>query len=451
MTSPARDTTPELLGPFRFDSADVVGAEVRLAYTIGDATRFVETIGFPFPLVESAALRQAVDLLHLVAGVSYYKCVAPRPLETPPLTEAQRALVAALYDEGLREFAYTNQIPLPLAVDITEAPGTAPPAPSPAPALDGALIPVGGGKDSALVADLVPDGTLMAVNAVGAHRRLAEHLGRPLVAVHRRLDPRLRDLVARGAPNGHIPVTAINSAVAVITALSLGRRDVLVGLERSASEPTLVIDGVEINHQFSKSMRTETLIAAAVSPLGVRYLSILRPLTELAIGTAVARRGLTEGIVSCNRAFTMWNENEAARTQRPCGDCAKCLFTSLMLAPSLDPAEIRDHFGRDLLDDADHVAPVRELWADDKPFDCVGERLESAAALALLADQPRWRDQTVVAALAPEARALLDAAAADPAEFLVADPADDLPSEYRGGIEELAREINPASGSNDAT
>jgi hypothetical protein len=440
----------DLPGPFRFESADVVGDEVRLAYAIGDAVRFVEVVRFPFPVVESPEIGAAVHLLHLVAGVSYYKCVAPRPLETPALTADQRELVAALYDEGLREFAYTNGIPLPLPVEIAEATGSAAHLPGRPSDLTGALIPVGGGTDPALVADLVPDGVLMAVNPVGAHRRLAEHLDRPLLAVERHLDPGLRDLVDRGAPNGHVPVTAINSAVAVVTALSLGLRDVLIGLERSASEPTVVVDGVEINHQFSKSRRTESLIARAVAPTGVRYVSILRPLTELAIGTAVARRGLADGIVSCNRVFTIWNDNEAARQQGPCGDCAKCLFTSLMLAPSLDPARIREHFGRDLLDEVDHIEPVRQLWSDDKPFDCVGERLESAAALALLADLPSWREQRVVVALADEARSLLASEAVDPAEFLAVDPLDGLPSDYRARIEELAQQIHDAAGSTDA-
>jgi hypothetical protein len=443
MTSPARDEPLELPGPFRFESATVEGAQIRLRYAIGSAVEFEETVDFPFPLPHAAAIEHAVDVLHLVAGVSYYKCVAPRRLESPALDSDRRALVHALYDEGLRELAVTNGLPVPLPVDLDEGrPTNAAPLTAPA-ELAGALVPIGGGKDSALVADLVPDGTLLAVNPVGAHERLAEHLDRPLVRVQRHLDPQLRELVARGAPNGHVPVTAINSAVAVVAALALGRRDVLIGLERSASEPTVIVDGVPVNHQFSKSSDAEELLRRVFAPLGVRYFSILRPFTELAIGTAVAERGLTDGIVSCNRAFTMWSDNDASRTQRPCGECAKCLFTSLMLAPSLEPADIRAHFGRDLLDEPEHIQAVRDLWSDAKPFDCVGERLETAAAVALLAEQPAWRDQAVVAALAPEADALLAAGEADPHEFLVADDPSDLPDDYRDRVARLADEIRP--------
>lgn len=440
MSSHAGENPLDLPGPFRFTSAEVRGADIHLRYAIGDAIRFEETVHFAEPLPSSPELEAAVGLLHLVAGVSYYKCVVPRPLETPALDDAGRALLTALYDEGLRELAYRNGIAVPLPVEIREHPVDAHPADDRGERLDleGAVVPVGGGKDSALVADLVPDGLLVAVNPVGAHERLAEHLGRPLVRVRRELDPGLRDLVARGAPNGHVPVTAINSAIAVIAALAHGRRDVLIGLERSASEPTVVVDGVPVNHQFSKSLDAERLLRDAFAPLGVRYVSILRPLTELAIGRAVAERGLAPGIVSCNRAFTIWSQNEAARRQRPCGECAKCLFTSLVLAPSLSPAEISEHFGRALLDDEDHIDPVRELWSTEKPFDCVGERLESAAAVALLADRPAWRDQRVVAALAPEARALLRSASTDPHDLLEIGPVDDLPPEYQERVARLA-------------
>jgi hypothetical protein len=43
----------------------------------------------------------------------------------------------------------------------------------------------------------------------------------------------------------------------------------------------------------------------------------------------------------------------------------------------------------------------------DKPFECVGERRESAAALRLLSEQDEWRDTPVVAALARRARAMV--------------------------------------------
>lgn len=431
-----------LEGAFTFDAADVDGSTVTLRYSV-DGERFAEVVRFPFDLPDSPALHRAVRVLHLAAGVSYYKSVVPRPLVAPPLTNAEWTLVERLYDDGLREMAYRHGIEVPLPVDITAGPPEGDVFDEVVDAVrdgdrSGALVPIGGGKDSALVAALVPDGHLFAVNPAGAQHHLAEALGRPLIEATRTLDPRLRELVEAGAPNGHVPVTAITSAVAVVAAVALGLADVVMGIERSADEPTVVTDaGVPVNHQFSKSAEAERLLRAAFAPTGVRYLSLLRPLTELAIGSAVVAEGLAADIVSCNRVFTVWNENTASREQRPCGDCAKCLFTALMLAPSSTPEAIAEHFGRPLLDEPEHVEPVRALWSAEKPFDCVGERLETAAAVVLLADDDRWADQVVVRAVGGEARALLDAAGTGPAAFLEPGPLDGLPEEYRERVAAL--------------
>ena len=428
-------------GPFALEELAVDGAVVDLGYRLGDL-RFVERIEFPVDLPDTPALRSALRALHLLAGVSYYKCGVPTPIHTPPLTGPERSLVRAMYDEGLRELAFRNGLELPLPVEIVEAEGQATTAAADAEHTPvegkGALIPIGGGKDSALVGDLVPDAQLMSVNPVGGHEALAARLRPPLLRVRRTMDPGLRDAVEAGAINGHVPVTAINSAIAVVLAAALGLRDVLMGLERSASEPTLVTsEGVEVNHQFSKSAQAESLLAEVFAPAGVRYLSMLRPMTELAIGTAVADRGLTDSILSCNRAFTVWSGNESSRTQRPCGECAKCLFTALMLAPSSDPAEIREHFGHDLLDEPRHLDEVRALWSSEKPFDCVGERHESAAAVVMLSRLAEWRDQVVPRRLAAEARSVLDEIGAAPQRYLELDDTEDLPAEYGEAIEAL--------------
>jgi hypothetical protein len=65
---------------------------------------------------------------------------------------------------------------------------------------------------------------------------------------------------------------------------------------------------------------------------------------------------------------------------------------------------------------------------EDKPFECVGERRESAAALRILSDRPGWREVPVVAALADRAWALVDDRGVDallaPADGLTGPDAD---------------------------
>ena len=62
----------------------------------------------------------------------------------------------------------------------------------------------------------------------------------------------LFELNAAGALNGHIPVTAINSLIAIATAVLHGLGPVVMSNERSASDPNLIWNGHEINHQWSK-------------------------------------------------------------------------------------------------------------------------------------------------------------------------------------------------------
>lgn len=458
------DDLSELVGPFTFVGTNVVGPRIELTYRIGEHLDFTEVVELPAALEDSPAARRAVRILHLVAGVSYYKCIAPAALVVASLDAAEKALVHGLYDQGLREFAYRNGLAVPLPVEVVASgevgaatfdaasPSAVAADGSPGGGLSGALVPIGGGKDSALVAALVPDGELFAVNPVGAHVALGAALGRPVASATRTMDPALRALVAAGAPNGHVPVTAITSAVSVLAALTLGRRDVLMGIERSADEPSLVTaDGVAVNHQYSKSSEAEELLRAVFEPTGVRYLSLLRPLTELAIGAGVARRGLAADIVSCNRVFTVWNENTASREQRPCGDCAKCLFTALMLAPCSTPFEIEESYGRALLDESEHVTEVQALWSAEKPFDCVGERLETAAALVLLSVTEGWKDQVVVRALGEEAASMLADAGIEAGSFLTVEGLEGLPADYREVIASLRPDLASVPGSTVAS
>jgi hypothetical protein len=80
-----------------------------------------------------------------------------------------------------------------------------------------------------------------------------------------------------------------------------------------------------------------------------------------------------------------------------------------MLAPFVDRSALTAIIGRDLFADPGQVRGFADLMSDeDKPFECVGERRESAVALRLLSERPEWRDSPVVSALAEQARGLVD-------------------------------------------
>ena len=89
-----------------------------------------------------------------------------------------------------------------------------------------------------------------------------------------------------------MPITAIISLIAVVGSFLYGYDTIAMAVERSASEETVTVDGVPVNHQYSKSLEFELLlrdlIDGTIDPALV-YGSALRPYSELAIARAFAR------------------------------------------------------------------------------------------------------------------------------------------------------------------
>src|SRR5688572_2267940 len=146
----------EAIRAFRFVDCgfDAATGEARLAYAFDDGPELVETVRFPgAPFVLDAArataVQDALRLLHLIAGVSYYKAAVPPEIriESYGIDAATGALLTSLYENGLGEFAYRNKLSLrgkiefPVAAAAKQAAATVGLAPH-------ALVAIGGGKDS---------------------------------------------------------------------------------------------------------------------------------------------------------------------------------------------------------------------------------------------------------------------------------------------------------------
>ena len=230
------------------------------------------------------------------------------------------------------------------------------------------LVPVGGGKDSIVALEIVRrsglDFTLFSVRDNPAMQRTAAVAGVEHVVAQRRLPLELLgELNRSGALNGHVPITAIVSCVALLTAALNGYDAVTLANERSASAGNVVYDGIEVNHQFSKSARAEALLRGAVAETGspVNVFSLLRPASELGIARTFA--GMPQyhaAFTSCNTIFRL---DPALRATSWCGNCPKCRFVFLILAPY--PGARRA--GGDLRQaDAGRARPVRGLRAADR-------------------------------------------------------------------------------------
>jgi UDP-N-acetyl-alpha-D-muramoyl-L-alanyl-L-glutamate epimerase len=412
-----------------------------------DGREFTERVSLaPGPGWDTPAARAAARLVYLLAGVSYYKTGAPPVIDfgDTALTEREQAFLREFYQSGLGEYAYRNGLDLSgLRIEATAQAATAgsagPASPAPAPGSHGMrpLIPFGGGIDSIVTVEGVRQRTsgvaLFVVNRPGdrfaAIDKPAAVSGLPVIRAGREIDPQLLRSAELGFLNGHVPVTGIISAIAVLAATLNGRDAVVMSNEWSASVPTLEHDGQQVNHQWSKSAAFEAGFREVLRacPAGLPdYFSALRDRTELWVGQRFASLTRYHGTFrSCNRAFHI---DAGRRLGHWCGQCDKCCFIDLILSPFMSAAQLRSVFGpgpgkgaggAGALDnpeplDNPELRPKFQtlLGSGAKPFECVGEVNECRAAVLLAACRPDRRETTLLAELAAEVAGRPDAPSA---------------------------------------
>ena len=390
----------------QFDPATGVA---RFAYGLADK-HFVEVLELPPgagpATAESPAFRKLLDLTAIVLGVSYFKLTAPLEICAPnlPLTQSERDFVIDVYENGLGEFYARNNLMrfgrLSVSAPHDTTTISAPDLP------DRALLPIGGGKDSLVSVDLLTNVgvrfTPFAVNPKGPILTSVDKIGEPPIYVTRTLDKEMIRLGKEpGYYNGHVPSTAINSMIASLCAVLFGYNRIVLSNERSASEGNVVFDGRETNHQYSKSLGFERLIAnvlASATGGALQYFSLLRPYSEARIASFFTRETKFDHVFSsCNRNFRLAGHDGPLW----CGECPKCHFVFLIFAPFMAKDRLLAIFGQNLLDNPANEASLRELsgLAGQKPWECVGEILEAAACLYSLTRHADWHQDTVIKAL----------------------------------------------------
>lgn len=400
----------DAIAAFRFVRAtlDEASGKVELVYAFDDGPELVETLHFPgAPFTLDAQRRAAVDaalqLLHLIAGVSYYKAALPPRLEveTALPSPALATLATSVYENGLSEFAYRNGLSMRGRIHFPSA--DADTTASAVGLRAHALTAIGGGKDSLVTIEALRhagvDQSVVFVGNSPLIRACAQRTGLPSLSIGRSLAPALFEYNKQGAWNGHIPVTAVNSAILVLAALLHDADQVVFSNERSASYGSRIEGTGEVNHQWSKGWEFERQFAAYVRTqvaADLRYYSLLRPLSELAVARQFARIDHYDAVFSsCNRNFHLLGERPQARW---CGVCPKCQFVFLALAPFMPKPRLTAIFGHNLLDDASLAQGYDALieFGAHKPFECVGEGREARAALFELAQRPAWREDALV-------------------------------------------------------
>lgn len=351
--------------------------------------------GFARADCDPGLLENAIFHLGLAESINYWKAVCSPKLIIKPfrLDSEKLAFWEKLFYHGLGEFLYRNEIYGHISAEDFvrfECDKDAPlVAGAVSCALEGNLIPVGGGKDSIVTLELLKgefdknavfllDPRKAAVDSA----LCAGYTREKSLVCHRVFDPVLFEMNRKGYLNGHIPYSAVLAFCAVVTALFAGYKHIVLSNEGSANEPT--VPDTLVNHQYSKTFEFEKdfsdYIHAFITP-SIEYFSLLRPWSEMRITKEFAKhRKYHELFRSCNRG---------SKENKWCGACPKCLFVFILLAAELGVEETSRIFGSRVLENKALIPVLEELTGVSpvKPFECVGTVAESVHALDVILSQ----------------------------------------------------------------
>lgn len=337
-----------------------------------------------------AAADNIIFHIGLIELISYWKatCAPVINIHTHTLSSQQSDWWKKLYFNGLGEFFYINGIQISIEdfveirssganTDIQSIHGIG----------DGLLVPIGGGKDSAVTLELLKrdNKTLrpLIINPRGATIQTITAAGLDYgdsVTISRSIDPQLLRLNNLGYLNGHTPFSAMLAFYTLLASLLNGFKNIALSNESSANEVT--IPGTNINHQYSKSFEFEedfrwyynNFISASFN-----YFSFLRPLNELQIVSIFSKLENYHPVFrSCN---------VGSKTDSWCGKCSKCLFTSIMLSAFKGTDYANRIIGTDMLNDREMIPVFDELTgiSNNKPFECVGTLEDVNVAMSMIA------------------------------------------------------------------
>ncbi len=367
------------------------GLRVQFHFSLSDKYVFHPTLMVPAKdffipgNINEPFLENILFQIGMVESISYWKAACPPKLivRGHTLSKEQINWWKKLYYNGLGEFLYLNGISVTPEefIQIKSEPGH-PFQPISLELENTAIVPVGGGKDSVVTLEIlgVNNGNIpLILNPRDASKATVMKMGLyydSIVEVHRSIDPVLLEMNAKGFLNGHTPFSALLAFVSVLAAGLSGKKYIALSNESSANEST--VKGSEINHQYSKSMEFEkdlrVYVNQFISP-DFEYFSFLRPLNELQIARIFSK---------FPKYFDVFRScNVGSKTDSWCGNCAKCLFTYVILSPFIPQEKLQSIFGKNVLKDVDLWPLLRQLsgMTDSKPFECIGTADEVNAAL----------------------------------------------------------------------
>jgi hypothetical protein len=381
---------------FVFDSYEVLhDTQLELHYHYKDAHgtiigTFVERYVLPTKInLDDHITRYILQHLHIIVGISYYKSLLGQVGVPYDLSNHEADYYNAIYHNGLGEYSYINKI----TGYIKPFKATAPTEHAAVPLETiGALLGIGGGKDSIVSAEIAK---AIGLRTSVMHVATRDHDGQAgavmkqanldQLHVERYLDISIVEFTAKyNGMSGHIPLSAILAWIGLLVAYAKKLEYVMMANESAASSGNVDWNGMTINHQWSKSYQFETLtqdfVHKHISP-NLWYFSPIRPYGSLAVVALFAKLGKNyySSFTSCNLVLRI--DPSERPNGRWCTRCAKCLSSWLLLSASLGDDQLLQIFGRNLFDDVSLRPTFKALVGleDHKPLDCVGTTEELRA------------------------------------------------------------------------
>ena len=257
----------------------------------------------------------------------------------------------------------------------------------------GILIPIGGGKESAVTLELLrsfkKDIDCFALNPFSNIKEMFKVSGyKNMIVVERKIEKKLLSLNNKGYLNGHTPFVAYLSFLTILISFLFDKKFVVFGNEDSSNEGNIKWLGREINHQYSKTYDFEKKFRNYCSEYLVKdleYFSVLRLMYEIQIAKVFSyMKNYFPVFLSCNESQKT-SSGTKKKTGKWCGACSKCLFVYMALYPFISKEELLSIFKEDLFEKKELLETLKELIGERevKPFECVGTRKEALVALYL--------------------------------------------------------------------
>ena len=378
--------------------------EYKQHFLNGKSIPFTETIILPKVPDSSKTNKELLNAvlqgLHLMIGISYFKFYCSKKVvHHYQLSREKAHFWNTMYKNGLGEFYFKNKLDPKNSPKFSFS------------SFDSAqdkknkqeksfkfentakiLLGFSGGKDSILAAELFKEqGIDFSALFIETNRKIdlvdtiAEKADLKLLKIKRYLDEK----VFHQYPyNGHIPISAIFGFLGVFYAVIYGYSYFTVANEYSSNFGNLKYKGININHQWSKSIEFENLfreyVKNFISP-DIGYFSLLRPFFEIRIAKMFAKyKKYFPYFAGCNKNFVLIKDG-GGEQKIWCGACPKCAFTFVLLSPFLSKKELLSIFKKNLYQDETLLPLLKDILGIGtmKPFDCVGTFEESCAAFTL--------------------------------------------------------------------